>query len=53
MRFKAFYDAYQVLEGGLKTKDAGTSNAAQLLFGDTGLFAVFGLDSNISPLTCV
>lgn len=47
MRFKAFYDAFQTLESGLKTKDAGTSNSAQLLFGDTGLFAVFGLDSNI------
>lgn len=47
VRFKAFYDAFQTLESGLKTKDAGTSNAAQLLFGNTGLFAVFGLDSNI------
>lgn len=47
MRFKTFYDAFQILETGLKTKDAGVSNSAQLLFGDTGLFAVFGLDSNI------
>lgn len=47
MRFKAFYDAFQTLESGMKTKDAGVSNSAQLLFGDTGLFAVFGLDSNI------
>jgi hypothetical protein len=48
-KFKAFYEAFQMLEKSevLHTKTAGTSNSAQLLFGDTGLFAVFGLDSNI------
>lgn len=45
--FAAFYQAYQVLKSGMHTKTAGSSNTAQLLFGDTGLFAVFGLESDI------
>jgi hypothetical protein len=46
-RFAAFYQAYQVFEKELHTKTASTTNTAQLLFGDTGLFAVFGLESDI------
>lgn len=51
MEFEQFYHAYQAFSGlqkkGLVTKTAGTSNSAQLLFGNTGLFAVFGLESDI------
>lgn len=44
--FAAMYQAFtQVKE--MKTKAVATSNTAQLLFGNTGLFAVFGLDANI------
>ena len=49
--FAQFYQAYQAFshmqQKGLVTKTAGTANSAQLLFGDTGLFAVFGLESDI------
>lgn len=47
--FLAMYQAFSAVKeaGGLHTKTAGTSNSAQLLFGDTGLFAVFGLESDI------
>jgi hypothetical protein len=48
----ALYAAMQAYKevndgGGMHTKTAGVNNSAQLLFGNTGLFAVFGLDSNI------
>lgn len=46
-QFAAFYQAYQLVSKEMKLKTAGSSNTAQLLFGDTGLFAVFGLESDI------
>ncbi len=49
--FEQFYDTYlaysAMKQKGLTTKTAGTANSAQLLFGNTGLFAVFGLESDI------
>lgn len=46
--FLAMYQAFNtVKEKGLHLKTAATTNTAQLLFGDTGLFAVFGLESDI------
>lgn len=46
-RFAAFYEAFQTYEKSMHSKTASTTNTAQLLFGDTGLFAVFGLESDI------
>lgn len=46
-RFAAFYQAFTTYEKAMHTKAAATGNTAQLLFGDGGLFAVFGLDANI------
>lgn len=44
--FLAMYQAFTQAKGSHE-KTAATTNTAQLLFGDTGLFAVFGLDANI------
>lgn len=44
--FVAMYEAFTKVKE-LHTKTASTTNTAQLLFGDTGLFAVFGLESDI------